>query len=131
MHLVSSASRQFVYTVEHMNYYTDVLRKYAVFGGRASRKQYWMFFLINNIIIAILWGICFALHNLVLYWLYLLVLFVPGIAVGVRRLHDTDHSGWWYLVGLIPLVGAIILIVLMVTDSTPGQNRFGPNPKGV
>lgn len=112
-----------------MNYYLEVLRKYAVLSGRASRTEYWMFFLTNLIIIAILWVICFALHNLVLYWLYLLVLFVPGIAVGVRRLHDTDRSGWWLLLGFIPFIGAVVVVVFMTIDSSPGQNRFGPSPK--
>ncbi len=108
-----------------MNYYFDVLRKYAVFSGRASRKEYWMFFFINVIIGMILWIIGFALHALVLSWLYALALLVPGVAVGVRRLHDIDRSGWWYLIGLVPLIGVIVLVVFFATESQPGRNRFG------
>ena len=67
--------------------------------------------------------------NNLLILLYSLASILPGLGVMVRRLHDTDHSGWWFWVGLIPIVGSIILLVLMVNDSTPGNNRFGPNPK--
>lgn len=59
-----------------------------------------------------------------------LVLLLPSLAVGVRRLHDTDRTGWWLLIGVVPIIGAIVLIVFFVLDSTPGANRFGPNPKG-
>jgi uncharacterized membrane protein YhaH (DUF805 family) len=114
-----------------MNYYTDVLKQYAVFEGRASRTQYWMFVLINFIILLILAGIEVALGSpLIIYSLYQLAVLVPTLAVTVRRLHDSGKSGWWILIGLVPFIGAIILLVLMVIDSEPGENRFGPNPKG-
>lgn len=130
MHAPALSFEDPIYTCG-MNYYLDALQKYADFTGRASRKQYWMFVLINFIIVAVLWAICLVLHNLFLYWIYWLALIIPGISVGVRRLHDTDHRGWWYFLGLIPLVGAIVLLVFFVTDSQPGQNRFGANPKGM
>ncbi len=62
--------------------------------------------------------------------IYSLAVIIPTLALSVRRLHDTDRSGWWILIGLVPLIGSIVLLVFYVMDSTPGQNRFGPNPKG-
>jgi uncharacterized membrane protein YhaH (DUF805 family) len=116
-----------------MNYYSDVLKKYAVFSGRARRKEYWMFVLINTIISIVL-GWAASTNNQVLVgvsYLYVLAVLIPSIAVFVRRLHDTNHSGWWIFIGLIPLVGAIILLVFSVKDSQPGDNQYGPNPKGM
>ncbi|TDV66069.1 DUF805 domain-containing protein [Pseudomonas sp. LP_7_YM] len=103
--------------------YFDVLKKYAVFNARARRKEYWMFFLIN-FLVSIAIGVVEGLMGWPQYIsnLYSLVLLVPGIAVGVRRLHDTDRSGWWLLVPIANLV-------FLATDSTPGPNRFGPSPK--
>jgi uncharacterized membrane protein YhaH (DUF805 family) len=119
-----------------VNWYLQVLKKYAVFSGRARRKEYWFFFLFN-IIIAIVLGVIDGMIGGfsreagvgVLGGLYSLAVLIPGIAVAVRRLHDTDRSGWWLLIAFIPLVGAIVLIVFLVLDSSPGANRFGPNPK--
>jgi uncharacterized membrane protein YhaH (DUF805 family) len=107
-----------------MNWYVEVLKKYVVFSGRARRKEYWMFFLINMIIATVLYLISNFLYNI-----YGLAVLIPGLAVSVRRLHDIDKSGWWLLVGLIPVIGWIWLIVLAATDSQPGQNQYGPNPK--
>ena len=107
------------------NWYMAVLKKYAVFAGRARRKEYWMFFLINFLIacgiatVEALLGMNATLSNV-----YSLAMFIPGIAVGVRRMHDSDRSGWWLL---LPFVN----IVFLCLDSTPGTNRFGPNPKGI
>jgi uncharacterized membrane protein YhaH (DUF805 family) len=113
-----------------MNWYLDVLKKYAVFDGRARRKEYWMFFLFN-IIIAFALGIIEGIIGGpgVVGAIYGLAVLLPGIAVGVRRLHDTNRSGWWLLIGLVPLIGAIVLIVFFVQDSQPGDNQYGPNPK--
>jgi uncharacterized membrane protein YhaH (DUF805 family) len=121
-----------------MNYYTDVLKKYAVFTGRARRKEYWMFVL-WNFIIAILAGIVFNLIGYIMHdWaigmvvdLYYLAVLIPALAVLARRLHDTGRSAWWMLIGLIPLIGAIVLFVFAVLDSQPGDNKYGPNPKGI
>jgi uncharacterized membrane protein YhaH (DUF805 family) len=114
-----------------MNWYLDVLKKYAVFSGRARRKEYWMFFLFN-IIIAIALTIVEAVVGLpgVLSGLYSLAVLLPSIAVGVRRLHDVGRSGLWLLIGLVPVIGIIVLIVFAVTDSQPGTNQYGPSPKG-
>lgn len=118
-----------------MNYYFDVLKKYAVFSGRAQRKEYWMFFLFNFIIIFTLSFIgaivSIATESYVGIFvnLYSLAIFIPSAAVLVRRLHDTNHSGWWFFMSFIPFVGAIILLVFVLRDSQPGENRYGPNPK--
>jgi uncharacterized membrane protein YhaH (DUF805 family) len=118
-----------------MSWYVTVLQKYAVFTGRARRKEYWMWVLFNLIISIILNIIDFAanLHigaNLgILSFIYGLAVLIPSIAVTVRRLHDTNRTGWWIFIVLIPFVGAIILIVFAALDSTPGDNRYGPNPK--
>ena len=120
-----------------MHYYIDVIKKYAVFDGRAARKEFWMFFLIHVIILTILSTIDSAMagegemSSGVLGSIYSLIVLVPCLAVGVRRLHDTGRSGWNILLGFIPLIGAIILIVFYVLDSQPGANKYGPNPKGV
>jgi uncharacterized membrane protein YhaH (DUF805 family) len=120
-----------------MNWYVGVLKKYAEFSGRARRMEYWMFVLFN-IIISIVLSVVDALAGLrlesgqgILGTLYALAVLIPSIAVGVRRLHDTGRSGFWILIGLIPCIGAIVLIVFMIQDSQPGANEYGPNPKGV
>jgi uncharacterized membrane protein YhaH (DUF805 family) len=113
-----------------MYWYLDVLKKYAVFNGRARRKEYWMFFLFN-IIIAVVLGIVEGIVGGpgVLGALYGLAVLLPGIGVSIRRLHDTDRSGWWLLIGLVPLIGAIVLLVFFVQDSQAAENQHGPNPK--
>lgn len=89
-----------------------------------------MFFLFNLIIgIVLLFTESLVGGPGVLYSLYTLAVLIPGIAVSVRRLHDTGRSGWWLLISLIPLIGAIVLLVFMVLDGTPGQNQHGANPK--
>ena len=119
-----------------MNWYLAVLKKYAVFSGRARRTEYWMFALINFIVSCELTGIDFAAGtmNQTLYvglfeGIYSLAVIIPGIAVSVRRLHDTGRSGWWLLIACVPCIGALVLLYFLVSDSTPGDNRFGPNPK--
>ena len=121
-----------------MNWYLDVLKKYADFSGRARRKEYWMFALFNVLIYiailifsAILGSIdnSLALIGSLLLMIYGLAIFIPSLAVAVRRLHDTSRSGWWLLIGLVPFVGGIIFLVFAVSDSTPGENEYGKNPK--
>ena len=113
-----------------MNWYLEGLKKYAVFSGRARRKAYWMFTLFNVIIVIVL-GIIEVLVGGpgIVGMLYSLAVLIPGIAVLVRRLHDTNRSGWWLLIGLVPLIGPIILLVFVVQDSQAGANQYGPNPK--
>ena len=121
-----------------MNWYLKCLKQYADFSGRARRKEYWMFTLFNTIfaIVAIIIDnvVGTASPELgygVFYGLYALAVFIPGLAVAVRRLHDVGKSGWMILIALIPLIGAIWLLVLMVTDSNPGENQYGQNPKEI
>jgi uncharacterized membrane protein YhaH (DUF805 family) len=113
-----------------MENYLAVLKKYAIFTGRARRTEYWMFLLVSFGISIILEIIDAAAHTTLLGILYSLAILIPSVAVGVRRLHDTGRSGWWLLLALIPIVGTIIVIVWYATDSQPGENAYGPNPKG-
>ena len=114
-----------------MNWYLDVLKKkYADFSGRAHRTEFWMFTLFNIIIAVVVLIIDMFITGGLIYALYWLAVLVPSIALGARRLHDTDKSGWMLLLGLIPLVG-LVLIYFFVIDSQPGPNKYGPNPKGV
>ena len=116
-------------------------KRYRDFRGRSRRSEYWfiqLFLVVTNIAVAIIdlalmgWDVDRFIANggggiVGLVWI--LVTIVPALAVLVRRLHDTGKSGWWALVGLLPLVGAIVLLVFTVTDSSPGENKFGPSPK--
>jgi uncharacterized membrane protein YhaH (DUF805 family) len=119
-----------------MNYYKKAFQHYADFRGRARRSEYW-YFVLFNFIFAIaamlldnLLGISFGgIGYGFIYLAYGLVTLVPGLAVMVRRLHDVGKSGWMFLVVLIPIIGAIWLLVLLFTDSVPGENKWGPNPK--
>lgn len=121
-----------------MNWYLKVLKQYADFSGRARRKEYWMFALFNMIFAIV----AMILDNVLgiamegigygpLYGLYALAMLIPGLAVGVRRLHDVGKSGWMFLIVLIPLIGGIWLLVLFCTDSEVGSNKWGENPKEV
>lgn len=119
-----------------MNWYLHVLKNYATFSGRARRKEYWMFFLISALISIVLTLLDILLGTYSVEYeaglfsgLYSLLILIPSIAVVVRRLHDTDRSGWWILISLIPLIGVIVLFVFICLDSQPGTNRFGANPK--
>lgn len=130
---------------EAKNWYIAVLKKYAVFSGRARRKEYWMFVLVNFIIGFVLDfiealfmpgssrmslpGVGSIGAPWIIYSLYNLAVLLPSIGVAIRRLHDTNRSGWWLLIELVPLVGAIGLIVWTVRDSQPGDNKYGANPK--
>jgi uncharacterized membrane protein YhaH (DUF805 family) len=128
-----------------MKWYLKVLRQFADFKGRARRKEYWMFVLFNIIfsILAMvvdgLLGTRFNVENIYgdptlsyygwVYVLYAVVVLLPSLAVGVRRLHDVGKSGWMMLVALIPIIGSIWLIVLFCTDSEHGPNKWGDDPK--
>jgi uncharacterized membrane protein YhaH (DUF805 family) len=115
-----------------MSWYLDVLKQYAVFDGRARRQEYWMFVLINALVAGVTMGVDIAVGlNGILYALYCLAVIIPSFAVMVRRLHDIGKSGAWFFIAFIPIIGSILLLVYMVTDSTPGDNQFGPNPKGI
>lgn len=119
-----------------MNWVKTVFRKYATFQGRAQRAEYWYFVLFYVIVYMVLgfldgslsrpanepsWGL--------LSGVFALATLVPSIAVSVRRLHNTNRSGWWMLVMFVPLIGQLVMLIFMVLDGTPGDNRFGSNPK--
>ncbi len=115
--------------------------QYVTFSGRASRSEYW-YFTLFIILVEIVVQILAALGRLsgspgmmmagaglsILLALFMLAIFLPGLAVIVRRLHDIDRSGWWYLIGLVPLVGVILLLVWFCSRGTNGPNRFGADP---
>lgn len=138
------------------------LRRYAEFSGRSRRMEYWMFQLLNIIVMCLLLALLFggipweaftdpesleaqAAQPGVLFWVGLGLLmiwalgtFIPSLAVTIRRLHDRDMSGWWYLgfivasiIPLVNIVASIGFLVIMVLPGTPGENRFGPDPLGI
>lgn len=120
-----------------MSWYLTVLKKYAVFSGRARRKEYWMFVLFN-----IIFGIvAMILDNVIgttiqplpygyIYCIYMLAVFLPSLGVLIRRLHDLNKSGWWVFISFIPIVGPIWLLILLCMAGNPGDNKYGPDPKG-
>jgi uncharacterized membrane protein YhaH (DUF805 family) len=118
-----------------MHWYLEVLKKYAVFDGRARRQEYWMFVLISTLlpflamILAGALGMQMGNGVQVLLVVYYAVTLLPSIAVWVRRLHDTGRSGWWVWASFVPLIGAIALLVFSLQDGEHGTNRYGPNPK--
>ena len=118
-----------------MGWYLDVLKKYAVFSGRARRQEYWMFVLVSSAIALVLAfvdskiGLMSETGYGVLSGVYSLAIFVPALAVAIRRLHDTDRSGMWYLIAFVPIIGPIALLVFCVQDGNAGMNQYGANPK--
>jgi uncharacterized membrane protein YhaH (DUF805 family) len=118
-----------------VNWYIEVMKKYAVFSGRARRQEYWMFVL-SNVIIVLFLSIIDGIDGSdsegsrsTLTTLYGLAILIPSLAVGVRRLHDSGRSGWWMLIGLIPIIGTIVLLIFIIQDSQLMDNQYGPNPK--
>lgn len=119
-----------------MNWYLKVLKDYAVFSGRARRREFWMFALFHILIVIALVMVDLFIGTADFFYgigllsgLYLLAVFVPALAVTVRRLHDSGKTGWLALIGLIPYVGGIIMLVLMALPATTGDNPYGANPK--
>lgn len=137
-----------------MSWYLAALKNYAVFRGRARRREYWMFVLVNAIIgiaLAVIgklakmpdgptFGIGMSRNGLgvfgiglfsspILFQVYALATLLPFLAVEVRRLHDTGRTGWWWLFGLVPVLGQIVLVVFCARDGAAGDNRYGPDPK--
>ncbi len=135
-----------------MDYYASVLKKYATFSGRATREEFWTWYVANLIINLVLaapllapvlslmirgdMGIfsfiesysSFSIPLLVLYNLFIIL---PSISVMVRRLHDTGRSGGWVFINFVPYIGGLILLILLTYGSYPGENKYGPNPRGV
>ncbi|MEV7243133.1 DUF805 domain-containing protein [Streptomyces sp. NPDC093248] len=117
-----------------MSWFITAFKKYAVFKGRARRKEYWMFMLVVYIIYGVLGGLGFATHMpifVVGLVIALLVFALPTWAVTVRRLHDSGLSGWLILIGLAPTIGMVALTTFCCAKSNEGANKYGPNPKAV
>ncbi len=131
-----------------MKWYLKALKNYVGFSGRARRKEYWSFVMFT-VIISVLLGAATAAAGIVgamqdlgilvtvasilgaVSGLFGLAMILPGLAVSIRRLHDIDKSGWFILIGIIPLIGPIILLVFTVSNGTEGDNRFGEDPKAL
>ena len=111
-----------------MHWYQEALRKYADFSTRSRRREYWIFFLMNFVISFILGFIGGLIGMRWIGVVYAVFVFIPALAVSVRRLHDTGRTGWWLLIAPIPLVD-LVLLYFMLKDSDPGDNEYGPNPK--
>lgn len=117
-----------------MNYYSICLSKFADFSGRARRREYWTFVLVNCLIalLLLILGLAFGedspASNIMVTIFYLIML-VPNLSVSVRRLHDIGKSGWYMFLSLIPLIGGLILLIWSLMDSEPGENQYGKNPK--
>ena len=123
-----------------MHHYLDVWKKFAVFSGRTTRTQYWMFILFHYIVIMALLFASMAVSGAaayaseeypfdpfsIAYLIYSLAVVIPSLAVTVRRLHDTGRSGFWYFVGFIPFLGGLVLLFFMLQGSEPGDNQYGP-----
>jgi len=111
------------------------LARYASFGGRARRSEYWYFTLLHLLaillamVVSYLAMLAIPALGFILYSIVIFGTLLPHLAVSVRRLHDVNRTGWWYLFGIVPLLGAIVLLVWFCTDGTRGPNRFGADPK--
>lgn len=115
-----------------IEYYKKYWANYVNFKGRARRSEYWYPVLCNFVISLVLALLAQLVSFLgILGGIFSLAVVLPSLGVAVRRLHDVGKSGWWLLIGLVPLVGGILLLVWACTDSNPGENQYGPNPKGV
>ena len=120
-----------------MKYYLLAFKNYATFNGRSNRSEYW-YFVLFNFIFAILamsldsvFGTAFD-NNFYgfIYLAYLFITLLPGLSVSVRRLHDTNKSGWWTLILFIPFIGSLWLLIIMAGKGTDGENKYGPDPNG-
>lgn len=125
-----------------MSWYIAALKKYATFSGRARRKEYWMFMLLNFIFLLLTINLDFIILDStfiledgstmgIVSLIYSFAIILPSLAVTVRRLHDIGKSGWWMFITLVPLIGGLWLLIYELTNSQPGENIYGPNPKGI
>ena len=119
------------YTKTTIEAYIKMWKNCFDFSGRSRRRDYWLACLMCLIVGIVLGLLEFVIPFFRLFTaIYGIAIIIPGISLGVRRLHDTDRTGWWLLITLVPLIGAIMIIVYACNDSTP-DNEYGPNPKGV
>jgi uncharacterized membrane protein YhaH (DUF805 family) len=112
------------------NWKLVVLERYAKFDGRAGRAEFW-WFVLANLLVYIVLAILMEISGIfgIVYVLYALAMILPSIGVAIRRLHDTDKSGWLLLLGLIPFLGFIILLVFYIQQGTSGPNKYGAAPE--
>jgi len=114
-----------------VHWYLDVLKKYAVFRGRADCKEYWMYTLFSLIIAVPLYLLGMAIGSPIPVLIYCVAVLLPSLGVTVRRLHDTGKSGWAVLIGIVPILGDLALLVFTATAGDPGRNKYGEDPKAV
>ena len=119
-----------------MDWYLEALKKYVVFEGRSRRKEYWFFGFFNAIfsVVLVIADVLFGTSGGLsgpgfLSGLYTLGVFLPALAVLVRRLHDTNRSGWWVLISFLPLIGVLVLLFFSLQEGQPGENQYGISPK--
>jgi uncharacterized membrane protein YhaH (DUF805 family) len=123
------------------SWFFEALKKYFDFSGRARRKEYWYFVLVNILIFTALaiademaslprLEVASSLSIGITSATYLLLVLCPWLAVTTRRLHDTNRSGWWQLVSLVPVLGILVVFIFILEDSYPGENQYGHNPRG-
>jgi uncharacterized membrane protein YhaH (DUF805 family) len=111
-----------------MQWYLAVLRNYAGFKGRAGGLEYWIFFLVQLVLIGGLYALGLWTGSFVPYAVYVVATFLPTLALTVRRLHDTGRAGWWALIGLVPIVGTLVVLAFMADEGELTENRYGPQP---
>lgn len=138
----SSCNREWPAENDYLGWIALPLRRYADFSGRSRRKEYWLFLLMACVILAtvVILGATMGAVGadsqgpdssfLLFYLVIWSALFIPGLAVAVRRLHDQDKSGWFLLLNFVPYLGGLVVLILMSLDGTSGRNRFGEDPKG-
>jgi len=116
-----------------IDYYVRAFQKYGQFSGRATRAEYWWFYLVTVAvtILASILDMALYIPFVSLSTIYFLVSLIPTLSIQVRRLHDVDKSGWYMLLNFVIIIGWIWLLILNILDSTPGANKYGPNPKGI
>ena len=119
-----------------MEYFIGAIRKYSVFKGRARRKEFWYFYLVSFVISLVLAFLDYQLGTYdpelgggLLGGIYGIFIFLPSLALTVRRIHDTGRSGYWAFLLLVPLVGLLVILFFALTDSNPGSNEYGESPK--
>lgn len=117
-------------------------KNYTNFQGRSRRAEYWwpvLMYVMAYVALIVVTGVGSALGDLggiliaiagIAYFLFALAILIPMLAVGFRRLHDTDKSAWWLLISFVPIVGSIVLLIFFVSEGTKGSNKYGPDPKG-
>jgi uncharacterized membrane protein YhaH (DUF805 family) len=126
----STGSAEVLPEMSPIDYYVRAFQKYSQFSGRATRAEYWWFYLIT-VAVSLLLGIVDEILNTPFGGIYFFASLIPTLAIQIRRLHDINKSGWYILLNFVIIIGWIWLLVLNILDSTPGDNKYGPNPQGI